>query len=133
MDEVIAAWNTRAEQSLRPTAPDAVRERVRHKVRGTEYAVIGIAEVQTNHAIHEGVSLVVYQGDNGKLWCRPKPEFYDGRFEPLTKELSDADVAVDEATVERVRDAIRDHMNAHGPICTDNLAKAALAAMGAKP
>lgn len=31
--------------------------------------------------------------------------------------------------VERVRNAIRDHMNKHGPICTDALARAALTAL----
>lgn len=65
-----------------PTASDEVR--VRHKVRGTCYSIVGEAEVQTNHAIHEGVNLVVYRGDDGKLWCWPKPEFEDGRFEALT-------------------------------------------------
>jgi hypothetical protein len=115
-----------AEVRAQPTASDEVR--VRHKVRGTCYSIVGEAEVQTNHAIHEGVNLVVYRGDDGKLWCRPKPEFEDGRFETLTAQAKPQldDLAVhkmlcdletkarsvclpsqpDDATVERVAIAI---------------------------
>lgn len=67
-------------------------EIVRHKARGTFYDVLGEAEVQlakpavTNIArpyslISEGDRLVVYVGDDGKMYLRFPEEFHDGRFE----------------------------------------------------
>lgn len=61
-------------------------ERVRHRKRGTTYEVIGLAELQAaaDRAITEGSRLVVYRCEtDGRLWCRPPSEFYDGRFEAL--------------------------------------------------
>jgi len=72
-EEAIAAWNTRARS--------ADEQRYRHKVRGTEYTVLGEAEVQTEYAVYEGAKLVIYRGDDGKIWARPTFEFYGGRFE----------------------------------------------------
>jgi hypothetical protein len=56
---------------------------VRHKTRGSIYAVVGTASLQTVGSIDEGASLVIYRGANGELWARPKEEFHDGRFEAL--------------------------------------------------
>jgi hypothetical protein len=56
---------------------------VRHKKRGSTYAVIGTASLQTVGSIDEGASLVIYRGASGDLWARPKAEFHDGRFEAL--------------------------------------------------
>ena len=56
---------------------------VRHKKRGSIYAVVGTASLQTVGSIDEGASLVIYRGASGELWARPKGEFHDGRFEAL--------------------------------------------------
>ena len=56
---------------------------VRHKKRGSIYAVVGTASLLTVGSIDEGASLVIYRGASGDLWARPKAEFNDGRFEAL--------------------------------------------------
>jgi hypothetical protein len=58
----------------------------RHVKRGTLYRVLGKAELQTARSAHvlgEGATLIVYQGEDGKLWLRDEGEFNDGRFEKL--------------------------------------------------
>lgn len=57
--------------------------RVKHVARGSTYTVLGGAEVQSAMPINEGDMLMVYRGDDGRLWARPMPEFGDGRFIPL--------------------------------------------------
>jgi hypothetical protein len=73
--------------SSTPTAADrnAVLERYRHKARGTEYDLIGTAELQdaSGQRVEEGALLAIYRGDDGKLWARRCAEFGDGRFERL--------------------------------------------------
>ena len=61
----------------------------RHVRRGTSYIEIGRGEVQSDMPIREGDDLVVYLGEDGKLWLRPTAEFDDGRFEPLPKLRTD--------------------------------------------
>ena len=59
-------------------------ERVRHRKRGSTYAVVGTAGLQSSSgAIGEGEHLVVYRGEDGDLWARPEREFRDGRFETI--------------------------------------------------
>ncbi|WP_342152397.1 hypothetical protein [Methylorubrum sp. SB2] len=72
------------------------REIVRHKVRGTEYEVLGEAETQYSgcarwsaegyyRPFRDNMKLIVYRSlDDGKLWCRFPDEFRDGRFETLS-------------------------------------------------
>jgi hypothetical protein len=31
----------------------------------------------------DGALLVLYRGEDGKMWARQEHEFHDGRFEPL--------------------------------------------------
>lgn len=57
--------------------------RVRHKKRGTEYTVIGTAELQTSVDLVDGSEMIVYQGADGCLWVRQIDEFEDGRFEDV--------------------------------------------------
>lgn len=58
----------------------------RHKKRGTTYKVLGSAEIQTAQGLSDGEAAVVYQDEEGKLWCRALGEFKDGRFEELAHE-----------------------------------------------
>lgn len=68
----------------------------RHKKRGTEYALVGIGKMQTEHwrdpnldAEYDNQAVdmrdvAIYRSvDGGKLWVRPTEEFNDGRFETL--------------------------------------------------
>jgi hypothetical protein len=59
-------------------------ERWRHVKRGTVYEVIGRGELQMSlDALVDGSSMVVYRGDDGRIWVREESEFEDGRFEKL--------------------------------------------------
>lgn len=66
-------------------AVPAAAERFRHVKRGTEYAVVGRASLQNAGAValSEAACMVIYRGDDGKLWAREESEFMDGRFEPV--------------------------------------------------
>ncbi|GAA3266074.1 hypothetical protein GCM10020258_46170 [Sphingomonas yabuuchiae] len=52
--------------------------------RGTVYQVIGTAELQAGQPQLEHAELVIYRGEDGKLWARNSGEFHDGRFVPAT-------------------------------------------------
>lgn len=56
---------------------------VRHKKRGTQYEVVGVAELQTATDLVDGSEMMVYRGTDGRLWVRPVDEFEDGRFEDV--------------------------------------------------
>lgn len=60
-------------------------ERYKHIKRGTVYEVVGRAELQVATFVRpgEGHVLVVYRGDDGKLWAREESEFMDGRFSAI--------------------------------------------------
>lgn len=56
--------------------------RWRHRKTGTLYVVQDTAVLESD----ESVILVLYRredSDLAPLWARPRPEFTDGRFEPL--------------------------------------------------
>lgn len=56
----------------------------RHKKRGTEYSIVGEAELQISREdLVDGSEMIVYLGTDGKLWVRSKFEFEDGRFEEI--------------------------------------------------
>ncbi|WP_354453582.1 DUF1653 domain-containing protein [Methylobacterium sp. 1030] len=53
----------------------------RHRKRGSTYRIVGEANLQTSAPVGDNERLVVYQGDDGRIWVRPANEFFDGRFE----------------------------------------------------
>lgn len=58
------------------------RGRYRHVKRGTIYQVVGEASLQiATYDLVDGSNLVIYRGEDGKLWAREHGEFHDGRFE----------------------------------------------------
>lgn len=75
---------TMARAALAPAPIVQGGERYRHVKRGTEYEVIGTAELQiATGDLVDGSVLVVYRGDDGKVWAREEDEFHDGRFVAL--------------------------------------------------
>lgn len=61
--------------------------RYRHRKRGTTYRTLTLASLQTAAPVPEGTLLVVYESADGKVWARPKDEFFDGRFEKLEEDF----------------------------------------------
>lgn len=59
------------------------RPRWRHVRRGGSYTEICRAELQASRDVVEGLTMVVYRGDDGKCWVRHEDEFEDGRFEQI--------------------------------------------------
>lgn len=81
--------------ALKPVSGDV--ERYQHKKRGTIYEVIGAAELQAAQPQMEHAELVIYRGEDGKLWARNSGEFHDGRFERIepAAALSQSSLAVE--------------------------------------
>ena len=67
---------------LRDLVPLGVTHK--HKKRGSFYTKIGEASLQSTAEISEGTPLVIYRGEDGRLWVRPRDEFEDGRFETVS-------------------------------------------------
>ncbi len=89
-------------------------ERVRHRQHGTEYEVLGVAELQIAYApVMEGSKLVVYRGEDGRLWAREVGEFRDGRFETI-KSAPDLELIariLEGAAEQTEKDAVRHPSN----------------------
>lgn len=70
-----------AEPTERLRSPGRQWRRVK---RGTIYTEVVRAELQiATIDVVEGSSMVVYRGEDGKLWVREETEFEDGRFEEI--------------------------------------------------
>lgn len=52
-----------------------------HKRTGGKYQLIGNAKVQVDGTLADMANVVVYKGENGKLWVRSTDEFSE-RFRP---------------------------------------------------
>jgi hypothetical protein len=52
----------------------------RHKVTKGEYSMVGTAKLQTGPPLTDMAEVVVYRGEDGRLWVRRAEEF-DDRFE----------------------------------------------------
>lgn len=66
-----------------PSAPKMTATH-RHKKRGSEYRVLGQAQVQCSDGLTDYEVVTVYVGTDGEMWVRRKSEFEDGRFEAIT-------------------------------------------------
>lgn len=76
-----------AKRAILPTAPvndGEWRPTHRHNKRGSTYRVVGTASLQAGAPVEEPTELVIYQGEDGRLWARPEDEFNDGRFTALS-------------------------------------------------
>ena len=66
-------------------ATQTTERRWRHVKRGTIYTEIGRGELQiATLDVVDGSAIVIYRGDDGRLWVREECEFEDGRFEDVT-------------------------------------------------
>jgi len=65
-----------------PVQPVAWTPTHRHVKRGSTYVVMAEGLMSIDGDLdHE--KMVIYRGENGQWWVRPKYEFDDGRFEAL--------------------------------------------------
>lgn len=65
--------------------PRGSGRRWRHLKRGTVYTEVCRAQIQIATVdVVEGSDMVVYRGEDGRLWAREEGEFEDGRFEEVT-------------------------------------------------
>ena len=53
--------------------------------RGSIYTELGRGILQTNFPVSDNTEVVIYKGEDGKLWARPVDEFEDGRFEKIKR------------------------------------------------
>ena len=83
MSRVVSTFLERWTKIIGRVSFDTSKLRWRHNVRGTEYKIIGEAQVQASESsLTDYEVVVVYQGDDGQLWVRRFSEFMD-RFAPL--------------------------------------------------
>jgi hypothetical protein len=61
--------------------------KVKHLKRGSVYEVLGEGKIQTKSLLVDYDEVVVYQGEDGQIWVRPKTEFGDGRFVEILDEI----------------------------------------------
>lgn len=66
--------------AARPQGAKATRA-FKHTKTGGIYEFVGDARLQTSKSLSDMAEVVVYQGQDGALWVRPREEFA-GRFEP---------------------------------------------------
>lgn len=73
----------------------------RHKKRGTLYTVLGEGTLQCSaNELLDNQPIVVYRGEDGKLWARGVAEFHDGRFEAVADRVSTSSPVVAHETPE---------------------------------
>ena len=55
----------------------------RHVKTQGAYEMLGTGNLQSNVPLDDMAEVVIYRGEDGRLWARAKAEFEDGRFEAL--------------------------------------------------
>lgn len=81
---------TMTDRTLIDRATDGWQPQWRHLKRGTEYMMVGRAEVQASEPLTEAELVAVYRARDGRLWVRRWAEFHDGRFEALPPQPASA-------------------------------------------
>ena len=85
MSPELAMARQRARAALASLAEEA--KRFQHVKRGGFYTVVGEARLQTDKALPDMETMVVYRSEkDGSLWVRSAAEFNDGRFIELPAE-----------------------------------------------
>ncbi|HRY03859.1 MAG TPA: hypothetical protein P5256_12065 [Beijerinckiaceae bacterium] len=74
-----AEWTSRFQTIFARMATQLPRL-FQHNKRGSLYAIVAEAELQTTAPVPEGARLIVYVGLDGRIWARPAEEFHDGRY-----------------------------------------------------
>ena len=79
---------TRERDKIAQSVADAMNAAVftpthKHVKRGTNYKVLGEGQVQTETLLFDTDKVIIYVGEDGKLWAREPEEFNDGRFEEI--------------------------------------------------
>lgn len=72
------------EKSSATASTEGAAPHWRHRKRGTVYAEVGLARLQTDEPLSDMQEVLVYRDVNdGRLWARTPAMFHDGRFEPV--------------------------------------------------
>lgn len=80
LSECMTELREAREETARLTAERGAVLEWQHLKTGGVYTEVGRAELQASDLISEGHRLVIYRGQDGRLWARPVAEFLDGRF-----------------------------------------------------
>lgn len=92
--------------------------RIRHLKRGTTYEIIGLARMQcsTHGMMHlDDVPMVIYRGEDGKIWARHPSEFTADRFENVAPPCEHQWIDATNSLVSQVDLCVKCHvLRAHG-------------------
>lgn len=73
-----------AEELIAREATGRPRPRLRHRVRRSDYEIVGEAILQNSYVVcADGTPITIYRANDGTLYVRPSREMSDGRFEEV--------------------------------------------------